>query len=219
MATLQGQPLLPSVALSSCSALKGLALSRPGRAAPSDPPQSPPGPLPPLCHCGSRPTGNPSTSRKPPCGGSHARQGHHLWPACKSTPKPLSCVRKEGDCGTASRPNICPWLKSEHRAGSLLGSPQVWEASAHGRLELRRKLGRVRVLREPYFLEESFGEGKGVVSLLGIWRLQAGPASSPAAGQGGPSTPPKRNFLWNDDLPVTCDLFLASCLTGPAETD
>lgn len=114
---------------------------------------------------------------------------------------------------------ICPWLKSEHSAGSLLGSPQVWEASAHGRLELRRKLGRVRVLREPYFLEESFGEGKGVVSLLGIWRLQAGPASSPAAGQGGPSTPPKRNFLWNDDLPVTCDLFLASCLTGPAETD
>lgn len=119
MATLQGQPLLPSVALSSRSALKGLALSRPGRAAPSDPPQSPPGPLPPLCHCGSRPTGNPSTSRKPPCGGSHASQGHHLWPACKSTPKPLSCVRKEGDCGTASRPtSVCGLSQSTERAVS-----------------------------------------------------------------------------------------------------
>lgn len=30
--------------------------------------------------------------------------------------------------------------------GSLLGSLQVWEASRHGRLELRRKQRRVRVL-------------------------------------------------------------------------
>lgn len=185
MAALRGQPLLPSVALSSCSALKGLALSHPGRAAPSDPPQGPPMTLPPLCHCGSRPPGNSSTSRKRPCWGSHVSQGHHLWRVHKSTPKPLSRVRKAGDGGKASQPTSVLGLSQSREWAVSWGHHKFGRPADMAGWSSGESRGRSESSWWPYFLEESFGEGKGAVYLLGIWRLQAGPGSSPASLRAG----------------------------------
>lgn len=130
MAELQSQPLLPEVAPAAPSHLKGRGAvhCREGCPVPApssslDPAKSTQAPASPLPL--GRPSGSPSTSRKPPRSGSHTGQGQHPQPARKSAPKSLCSIRKLEDFLQAPRP------KSEHRVGVApcspheLGSPAV----------------------------------------------------------------------------------------------